>query len=317
VNESAWDCKLESLSDYASSYNGRVREGQGQHAVRLGLRMTKGLAQIHANEVLIHRTTKYHSIEDLWRRADIPVSALERLAEADAFQTLGLNRRQALWAIRGLSDTRLPLFDSVPAKPDVEPEVALAAMTAGREVVEDYRATGLSLRRHPVSFLRQDLAVRHIVRCADLTTIRDGKRIEVAGIILVRQRPGSAHGVLFVTIEDETGHANLILWPSVFEAQRRLVLSASMIACRGKLQREGEVIHVIAEHLTDLSDLLRAVGERDDKPFPLPWGRGDEARYGSQPDSREKKITASRDIYVPNLRIVPRKGIKVATRDFR
>ena len=100
----------------------------------------------------------------------------------------------------------------------------------------------------------------------------------------MRQRPGSARGVLFVTIEDETGHANLILWPSVFEAQRRLVLSASMIACRGKLQREGEVIHVIAEHLTDLSDLLRSVGERDDKPFPLPHGRGDEARHGSTPD---------------------------------
>jgi error-prone DNA polymerase len=267
--------------------------------------------------MIAHRTTRYRSIEDFWRRADIPIAALDRLAEADAFQTLGLNRRQALWAIRGLSDTRLPLFDSVPAEPDAEPEVALAAMTAGREVVEDYRATGLSLRRHPVSFLRQDLALRHIVRCADLTTTRDGKRVEVGGIILVRQRPGSAHGVLFVTIEDETGHANLILWPSVFEAQRRLVLSASMIACRGKLQREGEVIHVIAEHLTDLSDLLRGVGERDDKPFPLPCGRGDEARHGSQPDSREKKMTASRDIYIPNLRIVPRKGIKVPTRDFR
>ena len=126
-------------------------------------------------------------------------------------------------------------------------------MAAGRQVVEDYRATGLSLRRHPVSFLRDELAGSRIVRCADLMTIRDGRRVEVAGIVLVRQRPGSARGVLFVTIEDETGHANLILWPSVFEAQRRLVLSASMIACRGKLQREGEVIHVIAEHLTDLS----------------------------------------------------------------
>jgi error-prone DNA polymerase len=308
VNESAWDCTLETLP---------LPRRDNRYAVRLGLRMTKGLAKIHANEVLARRTTKYRSIEDLWRRANIPVAVLERLAEADAFQTVGLNRRQALWAIRGLSDTRLPLFDSVPAEPDAEPEVALAAMTAGREVVEDYRATGLSLRSHPVSFLRQDLAARRIVRCADLMTIRDGKRVEVAGIILVRQRPGSAHGVLFVTIEDETGHANLILWPSVFEAHRRLVLSASMIACRGKLQREGEVIHVIAEHLTDLSDLLRGVGERDDKPFPLPYGRGDEAKHGSQPDPREKKMNASRDIYVRDLRIVPRKGIKVPTRDFR
>jgi error-prone DNA polymerase len=296
VNESAWDCTLEGA------------------AVRLGIRMTKGLAANHADEMIARRGSGYRSIEDMWRRLHVPIAALERLAEADAFQTLGIDRRQALWIIRGLSDTRLPLFDTVPADPDPEPHVALQAMTAGRQVVEDYRSTGLSLRRHPVSFLRQDLARRRIVRCADLVTIRDGKRLEVAGIILVRQRPGSARGVLFVTIEDETGHANLILWPSVFEKQRRLVLSASMIACRGKLQREGEVIHVIAEHLTDLSGLLRGVGERDED-FPIPYGRGDEARHGGTPDPREKKITGPRDIYAPDLRTVPR--IKVPTRDFR
>jgi error-prone DNA polymerase len=338
VNESAWDCTLESpssghsqASEHAnvdcphdpSLAGPRVAETdpamtkERQYAVRLGLRMVKGLAQIHAEEIVARRPTQYRSIEDLWRRANIPVAAMERLAEADAFQALRLNRRQALWSIRGLSDFRLPLFDNAPAEPDAEPEVALAAMTAGRQVVEDYRSVGLSLRRHPVSFLRRDLIARRIVRCADLMTIRDGKRIEVAGIILVRQRPGSAHGVLFVTIEDETGHANLILWPSVFERQRRLILSASMIACRGKLQREGEVIHVIAEHLTDLSDLLRSVGERDDKPFPLPHGRGDEARHGSQPDSRDKKVVGSRDIYVRDLDIRARKGIRVPTRDFR
>jgi error-prone DNA polymerase len=299
VNQSAWDCTLEG------------------EAVRLGLRMVKGLAQIHADEIIAHRGAAYRSVEDLWRRVHIPVAALERLAEADAFQTLGLDRRQALWAIRGLSDTRLPLFDTIQTEPDPEPDVKLTAMTAGRQVVEDYRSTGLSLRRHPVSFLRPDLSRRRIVRCADLTTIRDGKRVEVAGIILVRQRPGSAKGVLFVTIEDETGHANLILWPAVFEAQRRLVLSASMIACRGKLQREGEVIHVIAEHLTDLSDLLRGVAERDDQPFPLPHGRGDQAKHGSTPDSREKKVMDSRDIYVRDLRIATGTGIKVPTRDFR
>jgi error-prone DNA polymerase len=330
VNESAWDCTLELLpahrhdpppawpgdhSGHVAAIDGHDEMGK-RYAVRLGLRMAKGLVTTHADEMIARRGNGYRSIEDMWRRLRVPVAALERLAEADAFQTLGLDRRQALWAIRGLSDTRLPLFDTVSTEPDAEPAVALAAMTAGRQVVEDYRSTGLSLRRHPVSFLRQDLAARRIVRCADLMTIRDGKRLEVAGIILVRQRPGSARGVLFVTIEDETGHANLILWPSVFEAQRSLVLSASMIACRGKLQREGEVLHVIAEHLTDLSGLLRGVGERDDKPFPLPHGRGDEARHGTTPDSREK-IVGSRDIYVRNLHIKPGKGIKVPTRDFR
>jgi error-prone DNA polymerase len=320
VNQSARDCTLESHRhgsepSYDDKGDGNEEE---RYAVRLGLRMVKGLATIHADEMIARRGAGYRSVEDMWRRLRVPVAALERLAEADAFQALGLNRRQALWAIRGLSDTRLPLFDSVPAEPDAEPAVALAAMTAGRQVVEDYRSTGLSLRRHPVNFLRQDLAVRRIVRCSDLATIRDGKRVEVAGIILVRQRPGSARGVLFVTIEDETGHANLILWPSVFEAQRRLILSASMIACRGKLQREGEVIHVIAEHLTDLSGLLRGVGERDEV-FPLPHGRGDEARHAGATDPREKPIAGSRDIYVRDLHIGNgvSQGIKVPTRDFR
>jgi error-prone DNA polymerase len=246
----------------------------------------------------------------MWRRLHVPVSALERLAEADAFQTLGLDRRQALWTIRGLSDTRLPLFDIVPAEPDPEPAVALAAMTAGRQVVEDYHSVGLSLRRHPVSFLRHDLTERRIVRCADLIGVSDGTRLEVGGIILVRQRPGSAGGVLFVTVEDETGHANLILWPSVFEAQRSLILSASMIACRGKLQRAGEVTHVIAEQLTDLSDLLRDVGQRDE-PFSFPRGRGDDSYLDCAPDSRGTKIVHGRDIHVRE------KGIKVPTRDFR
>jgi error-prone DNA polymerase len=295
VNASVWDCTLEGT------------------AVRLGLRMAKGLATAHANEMIEHRGKGYRSIEDMWRRLRVPVAALERLAEADAFQTFGQDRRQALWAIRGLSDTRLPLFDIVPAEPDAEPAVALAAMTAGRQVVEDYRSTGLSLRHHPVGFLRRDLQARHIVCCADLATIRDGTRLEVAGIILVRQRPGSARGVLFVTIEDETGHANLILWPSVFEAQRSLILSASMIACRGKLQRAGEVTHVIAEHLTDLSGLLRDVGQRDE-PFCLPHGRGDDPRLDNLPDPRETKIAGSRDIHVRNGSA---KGIKVRTRDFR
>jgi len=300
VNHSDWDCRLQ--------------DGSGQyHAVRLGLRMTKGLSAKDAQALIDARGDGYCSIEDLWRRVDLPVSILQRLAEADAFQTLGLDRRTALWTIRGLSDSRLPLFDTAPAEPDAEPQVDLVAMTAGRQVVEDYRSTGLSLRCHPVSFLRDDLAARRIVRCADLATLRDGSQVEVAGIVLVRQRPGSARGVLFVTIEDETGHANLILWPSVFEAQRRLVLSASMIACWGKLQREGEVIHVIAQHLTDLSALLRSVSDRDDD-FPLPHGRGDDTRLGDIPPLHEDAVPQARDIYVRDLR---GPVIKVATRDFR
>jgi len=222
--------------------------------------MIKGFASDHSDAVIAARATPYRSIADLHRRAGLSVAALERLAEADSFRSLNLERRQAIWAIRGLSDNRLPLFDHADNFSN-EPEVRLPAMTEGRQVVEDYRSVGLSLRDHPVSFLRATLNERRITRCADLARRRDGSRLTVAGIVLVRQRPGSARGVLFVTIEDETGHANLIVWPSLFDRRRRELLSATMLSCRGKLQKEGEVIHVVADEITDLSTLLRSVGE--------------------------------------------------------
>jgi error-prone DNA polymerase len=143
--------------------------------------------------------------------------------------------------------------------------------------------------------------------------MRNGQRVTVGGLVLVRQRPGSAKGVMFITLEDETGIANLVVWPSLFEQNRRVVLSASMLACRGKVQREGDVIHVVADRLIDLSDLLRTVGERDEA-FPLPHGRGDEARGGGGPGERPLGRKA-RDIFIPDLRIDT--GIRIKTRDFR
>ncbi len=153
-------------------------------------------------------------------------------------------------------------------------------LTDGREVIEDYRSLQLSLRAHPLTFVRDELARRGITRCADLATIRDGRHVQVAGIILVRQKPGSAKGVLFITIEDETGIANGILWPDRFEAQRRTVMSASMIGMRGQVQKEGEVIHVICDRIIDHGDLLHRVGEMS---FPHRTGRGD---GGQHPGSR-------------------------------
>src|SRR4051794_32812702 len=188
-------------------------------------------------------------------------------------------------------------------------------MTLGQEVVEDYRNKGLSLHRHPLSFLRGDLEARGIAPCAALAQARDRSRITVAGLVLVRQKPGSAKGVMFITLEDETDVANLVIWPSLFERQRRLVLSAGMIGCRGRVQREGQVVHLVAEHLIDHSDLLRTVGMRDEA-FPLPHGRGDEARGGGGPDERNPALgRKARDIYIPDLRI--ESGLKVRTRDFK
>jgi error-prone DNA polymerase len=302
INHSRWDCTLEET-------------GKKYLAVRLGLRMAKGLAaKAGADVVLARANMTYASIEDLHRRARIQTASLERLAEADAFACLGLDRRTALWQVRALRDTELPLF----AERDclAEPATDIAPLKPGREVVEDYRSTGLTLRRHPVGFLRHELDRMGVTNAKQLDKVRDGRRVTVAGIVLVRQKPGSAKGVMFITIEDETGHANLIVWPSVFEKQRRLILSAAMIACRGKLQREAGVTHVIADELTDLSAMLRSVGDRDGA-FPLVHGRGDEAKHGGAPDPRGGGVGGRRvrDIYVPDFRSAA--GIKVPTRDFR
>ena len=288
VNASRWDCTLEPR-----------REPDRGAAVRLGFRTVKGLANSLAARLVAHRGGEpYGSVEETWRRADIPPAALERLAEADAFRGLGLGRRQALWQVRGLADSVLPLFAAADAglrpRPElVEPPVPLVPMRGGAEVVEDYRSTGLSLRSHPVAFLRATLHEQGMVTCAGLALLRDGRRVVVPGIVLVRQKPGSAKGVMFITVEDETGVANLVLWPDRHAKQRRLVLTAGMLACHGRVQREDEVIHVVTDWLEDLSDLLRSVGERD----------------GSGLDSH-----AACGVNVPNARL---SGIKVPTRDFR
>jgi error-prone DNA polymerase len=189
-------------------------------------------------------------------------------------------------------------------------------MTEGREVVEDYRSKGLTLRQHPLAFRRGELRERRIHSCATLRRVRDGQRLTIAGLVLVRQKPGSAKGVMFMTLEDERDVANIIVWPSLFEKQRRLILSSGMMAVRGRYQREGGVTHLIAEHLIDLSDLLRSVGDRDD-PFSMRHGRGDEAKIGTRGRLREgaKEVVNAPGAAMPE-QIVEAPIIRVATRDF-
>lgn len=312
VNASRWDCTLEPTGD------------ESRFAVRFGMRMVKGLANAHAAAIVAARADQpFTSVDDLWRRCGVPVAALTKIAEADGFRpAFGLARREALWAIKGLRDEELPLFAAASARAGttvteiIEPETTLRAMAAGREVVEDYSHTGLSLRRHPVSFLRADLARRRIVSCAEAMGSRDGRWLEAAGIVLVRQRPGSAKGVMFVTVEDETGIANLVVWTKVFEKFRRIILSSGMIAVKGRIQREGEVVHLVVYRITDLSSELASIGQRD-AAFPLPHGRGDEFHHGSSsPDPRGQppKVSRTRDMYVRDLHI---DAIQVKTRDFR
>ncbi|MEQ1956059.1 error-prone DNA polymerase [Mesorhizobium sp. CN2-181] len=311
INASRWDCTLEPMEDES-------------FAVRLGMRMVRGLSNANAATLLVaHADQPFASVDDLWRRAGVPIAALVQLAEADAFrEALGISRREALWQIKGLRDEPLPLFAAAargeegPIPELVEPAVSLRPMTAGSEVVEDYGHVGLTLRAHPMSFLRSDLRRRRIVTCSEAMNAPDRQWLEAAGVVLVRQRPGSAKGVMFITIEDETGIANLVIWPKLFERQRRIILAASMFAVRGRIKREGEVVHLVAHQLTDLSAELASVGSRD-TAFPLPHGRGDEFHHGSpglDPRTLPPKGTKARDIYIPDLHI---DTIKVKPRDFR
>ena len=255
VNASRFDCSLEPTEE-------------DRFAVRLGLRMVRGFANAHAAALIAARADEpFASIDDLWRRAGVPAAALVQLAEADAFRaSLKFARREALWAIKALRDEPLPLFASASARegetvPEIrEPAVALRPMTTGREVVEDYGHVGLSLRNHPVFFLREELRRKRSISCDEAMQTRDGSWVEVAGLVLMRQRPGTAKGVMFITIEDETGIANLIVWPSLYEKQRRIILSAGMLGVRGRVQREGEIVHIIAHWLTDMSGSLAKIG---------------------------------------------------------
>jgi error-prone DNA polymerase len=309
VNASRWDCTLEPTS-----------RGD-RFAVRLGLRMVRGLANIDAAAIAAARAGQpFASIDDLWRRAGVPAASLVRLAEADAFRpSLKLARRDALWAIKALRDEPLPLFAAASAREAEtileirEPAVVLRPMTAGGEVVEDYGHVGLTLRSHPVSFFREDLRRQRIVPCAEAMQARDGRWLRAAGVVLVRQMPGSAKGVLFITIEDETGIANLVIWPKVFEKQRRVILSARMMVVNGRIQREGEVVHLVAHRASDLSDLLASIAHRD-AIFPAPHGCGDDMHHripGLDPRAPSPKVSG---IYTPDL---PIDTIMVKARDFR
>ena len=188
-------------------------------------------------------------------------------------------------------------------------------MSHGREVVEDYRSTGLSLRAHPLAFLRETLARQGFAPCRAVKNTPNGRRLTIAGLVLVRQMPGSAKGVMFITLEDESANANLIVWPTVFEQHRRAILGATMLGCWGRVQSADGVIHLIVDRVSDLSSQLKTVSNLEDG-FLLCAGRGDEAKHGgSGLDSRERKPpTKPRDMYEPDLHI---DSLKIRARNFR
>ena len=231
----------------------------------------------------------FSDVRDLWRRSGLKRATLERLAAADAFRSLRLDRRQALWEVRGLpKEIPLPLFDHADApEAGAEQEVTLPVMPLSEHVVNDYRTLRLSLKAHPMSFLRARVAAARIASCADLRALRDGAFVSVAGVVLVRQRPGSAQGVVFMTIEDETGVANSVIWPKVLERERKVVMGARLVVVHGRIQRHEDIIHVVVAKLEDRSDWLRLLTE-DGEALSVALANADHVKHPGGEDSRER-----------------------------
>ncbi|RWI22740.1 error-prone DNA polymerase [Mesorhizobium sp.] len=269
VNFSGWDCALEEapfdparVLDRHAQMRGVIRTS---HAVRLGFRQVKGLSKDRMEVFVARRGNAYASVRDVWLRSGLYVDEIEKLAQADAFRSLGLDRRDALWAVRALdgrsATETLPLFDRPAIRlRDLEPATRLPTMPLGEHVVHDYRSLGLSLKAHPLAFLRQRLDGSGVTPNARLGQVRDGKRVSVAGLVLVRQRPGNGKAI-FLTLEDEQAVANVIFWERTFNRYRPIVMGARLVRVTGKLQSESDVIHIVAEKVEDLTPWLSALFE--------------------------------------------------------
>ncbi|MFQ6017336.1 MAG: error-prone DNA polymerase, partial [Kiloniellaceae bacterium] len=301
VNDSDWDCTLEPASP------GAGRKAGAGLALRLGLRHVKGLAEADARALTAARGAGYADPVALWRRAGLGTKSLEALARADAYRSMGLSRREALWAVKGLpagtkSRSLLPLFAAAQAEErGPEPAARLPEMGLGEHVAEDYASLRFSLKAHPVSFLRPGLKAEGMVETARLIELASGKPVKIAGLVLVRQRPGTAKGVIFATLEDETGVANIIVWPDIFARYRKTVLSARLLGVEGPLQREGLVVHVIAKRLFDLTPRLAALTTPPTRergaPLTPPQARAHDA---GRPGRDLPPRTAARDPRFPS-----------------
>jgi error-prone DNA polymerase len=242
VNHSRWDCTLE------------------DGAVRLGLRMIVGLPSAQAMRV--EQTQPFQSMDDFTRRSGVPSNVSARLAKADAFGSLKMNRRASLWQALVPTDAKgaRPLFDDI--QEDTELPIDLPAMDDRQEVFADYRTVGLSLKAHPISFFRSELDQLDIAPAARLANLKDGRFVRVAGLVLVRQRPGTAKGITFVTLEDETGVANLIIKMDVWERFYTVARTASAYIASGRLQNQQGVIHVLVSRIENLNDKVGELRSR-------------------------------------------------------
>ena len=240
VQHSEWDCTLEPSID-------------GEPALRLGLRMVKGLSEAAALRICsASSVSQFRDVDDLLIKADLNRKDLACLAKADALASLAGHRRNALWHTLGVDQPTALLINA--RRPEPQPD--LFPPSEGQDIVADYAHTGLTLRRHPLILLRATLQAKKIITATDLKQIQHGQRIRTAGIVTCRQRPGTASGVTFITLEDETGYSNIVVWRDLADKQRRVLLASRLMCVDGIVERKGEVIHVIAKRLTDHSRLL-------------------------------------------------------------
>lgn len=290
VNASAWDNTLE-------------RRADGALALRLGFRQIKGFREEDAGWIVSARGNGYRDPEAVWLRAGLTPPVLERLAEADAFSDMGLTRRDALWQVKAIrGQAPLPLFaDPIDGESITEPEVALPGMHLGEEVVEDYVSMRMSLRAHPMELLRP--SIPGLTPSDRLATAPPG-RISVCGLVITRQRPGTASGVIFLTLEDETGVANIVVWPRVYERFRKSVMGGRLLRITGYLQREGIVVHLIAQQVEDLSSRLAELGHPLDEAIGITRPEADDAprprrapALARHPREQAKKLFPSRDFH--------------------
>ena len=302
VTHSDWDCTLEP-------------DGKDGWALRLGLRQVDGLREDDVAKITAARdgqratgsrqqegalaaccplpAARFNTIEDIRQRSRVQVATLEKLAAADAFRSLGLDRRQALWEVRALPVTLpLPLFTWAEAREmGADEAVTLPEMPLSEHVVNDYQTLRLSLKAHPMSFLRPQFTADGVAACNDLRKLPDGVRVSLAGVILVRQRPGTAKGVVFMTLEDETGVANAVVWPQMLERYRKVVMGARLILIRGRIQRHENIIHLVAEHLEDRSAWLQRLAE-DAPLMPVPIANADEVLRPNPGSARFSPLAA-------------------------
>lgn len=245
VNHSHWDNVLEEKSgDF--------------FAIRLGFRQVSGIRQDDMGLLVAGRLAGYKSITGLCE-AGLSIATLERLAGADAFRSVGLDRRQALWEVSALQDRPVALFNGAPSESVLEAQASLPLMTLAEHVAQDYDSTSLSLKAHPLSLMREKLGLLHVLSTREITEIKEGMLVKAAGIVLVRQRPGTAKGVCFITIEDETGVTNLVVFANLFEQYRKEITNSTVLMVEGKLQRESGVTHVVVTRCFDLAKLFKGV----------------------------------------------------------